>query len=295
MDNMNNNTNENPRFVTLDFLKTPMNWDLADMYFDNFENYRNTFSVKTLETILRNYTLHTFATFQYIPLDMCRIYDNRGYYELTKKPVFYSFEECNGAWKKQVNKLSREFIVPCQYQSLKEKEFLKDCLLMDFPYLKNYSFVCYQFEREDSDIYVKTEEKGISLYVPIKAFKEKRPQLVINRMNEYFKEYYNGPDRKMYLDQRLGALEGKIAKNLFEDMASNVEVDNVEYVRCNNCLRIFPEERLELFADEGQEPEEAHKTWYEFTRNQPKTDKPYTFFKGCPFCKTDAFLTDLEK
>lgn len=283
---MNNNTNENPRFVTLDFLKTPMNWDLADMYFDNFKNYRKTFSVKTLETILQNYTLGTFATFQYIPLDMCRIYDNKGYYELTKKPVSYSFEECNGAWKKQVNKLSREFIIPDPYHSTKEKHFLKDCLLMDFPYLKDYTFDCYQFEREDSDIYVKTEEKGVSLYVPIKAFKEKSPQLIIDRMKSYWTERSS---------KQLDSLEGKIAKSLFEDIVSNNKTNDDGYVRCNNCMRIFPEERLEIFVDEGQESEAAHKTLYEFGRKDPEIGKSYTFFKGCPFCKTDAFLTDLEK
>lgn len=44
-------------------------------------------------------------------------------------------------------------------------------------------------------------------------------------------------------------------------------------IRCNNCMRIFnSEEELELLKDN-----EANE-----------------FYKGCPTCKTDSYLMDLE-
>lgn len=41
--------------------------------------------------------------------------------------------------------------------------------------------------------------------------------------------------------------------------------------RCNNCMRVFRDDELELFRD-GDE-----------------------WFKGCPNCKTDEYLMDIEE
>ena len=296
MNNINNtNTNTNDRHVSHDFFSTPMTFELAEKYFYNFENYKKLFSERTLEIVLNNYELRNFATFNYVPVERAGHYENKGYYELTKNPVSRAFKEYRGDWERDVQKPARQFVVPSPYQS-GENNFLRDCLLMDFPYLKNYGFDCYKFERDTGEFYVKTGEKGVSLYVPFKALQEKDPQIIIDRMNTYWKWYYNSPDKKKYLDKQLGGLESETAKKLFEDIVSSTETNDSDYSRCNNCMRIFSEDRLELLVQESlyQDQEKPHKTWYEFTIGKPLTHNPYVLFKGCPFCKTDAFLTEIE-
>jgi hypothetical protein len=54
-------------------------------------------------------------------------------------------------------------------------------------------------------------------------------------------------------------------------------MNDISYdVRCNNCYEEFFEEDLELFFDE------------------PEGNQKFgEWFKGCPNCKTDEYLTDL--
>lgn len=290
-----NSTSTNSKHVAFDFFNTPMNVELAEMYFSNFKNYEEIFSNRTLEIVLNNYELREFATSEYIPVERAGYYENKGYYELTKMAVSWTFKEYKGGWERDVKKPARQFVVPNSYQ-LSEKDFLRDCLLMEFPYLKNYAFDCYKFEHDAGEFYVKTGEKGkgVSLYVPFKALKEKNPQIIIDRMNSYWKWYYSSPDKKKYLDKQLGALESETAKKFFEDIVSSTETNDSDYSRCNNCMRIFSEDRLELLVDEGKKEGGECKTWYEFAQRKPAAGSKYEFFRGCPFCKTDAFLTEIE-
>ena len=185
----------------------------AKMFVRNTENYIEIFGEEIFERAIVNYDIKDFSTHQYVVRDegTDRYYAQLGYPVLCDRTM-WTFEEHKGEWKREVQKLAREYRVPCHYQC-NEKDLLKDCILLVNPNMANYKMSIYHLDRPTDDIYV-TCDNGKSLYVPVKAIVDKNYSLVEERMNTYWPSYYNRPDRKENLDAELATLETETAKAL---------------------------------------------------------------------------------
>ena len=204
----------------------------AKMFVRNAKNYIEVFGEELFERVVVNYDVRDFSTFQYVPLDNgTKYYDTMGYPVLRDR-THHTFKEYKGEWMREVEKLAREYRVPCNYQ-LYEKNLLRDCILLVNPNMANYTMSIYHLDRPTDDIYVKCDD-GKSLYVPVKAITEKNFSLVVDRHTTYHKGYYNTPDRKKYLDESLETLKTKTAKALKKTIE-----DETPYV-CEEVIKALP-------------------------------------------------------
>ena len=184
----------------------------AKMFIKNANNFIEVFGENLFERAVANYDVKDFSTHQYVPRDegADRYYAQLGYPVLCDKTM-WTFKEYKGEWEREVRKLAREYRVPDNYQ-LREKDLLKDCILLVNPNMANYQMSIYHLEGA-KEIYIKCDNNK-SLYVPVKAIVEKNFSLVMDRHTTYHKGYYNTPDRKQYLDEALATLETETAKAL---------------------------------------------------------------------------------
>ena len=65
-------------------------------------------------------------------------------------------------------------------------------------------------------------------------------------------------------------------------------------VKCNNCDNRFEEEDLTLFEHDSSENITAEETNLGVERMAEKPENP-GYFRGCPTCKTDSYLMDVEE
>lgn len=192
----------------------------AKMFIRNAKNFIEVFGEDIFEIALANYDVTDFSTHKYVPRDegTDRSYARLGYPILCDR-TSWEFEEYKGEWVRKVRKLAREYRVPCDYQ-IREKDLLKDCILLVNPNMENYEMSIYHLDRPNDDIYIKCDD-GKSLYVPVKAITEKNFGLVVDRHATYHKGYYNTIDRKEYLDAALATLETETAKALRKTIEEN--------------------------------------------------------------------------
>lgn len=198
-----------------------MNLTLANIYVRNWEKYKKYFSSKALSLAIRKRYQFEFISTEYISISntyMLDFYTKKRYEQTTEKPVSHQFEEWHGEWMRHVDKLSHAFRVPDRYQ-LSEEKILQDCLLYDFPYLKNCEINCYRLDDDRDEFYIHYNEATI--FCPIKALVEKKPDIIKNRQTTYWKSYYDTPDRKEYLDKQLSVLDSDFFKKLSEDIINN--------------------------------------------------------------------------
>lgn len=185
----------------------------AKLFVRNYDNYMQLFGAELMQNIFSNFTVSEFSKNEYVVLGegQDRYYEKQGY-PITIDRTTTEFTEYKGEWERKVTKPARQYLVRCPYQ-LNESSILKGCILAINPLMSLFDMSIYHLEKVTDDIYVKTET-GIWLYVPVKAIVEKNFDLVVKRHTTYHKQYYNTPDRKVYLDKELAALESKIAKIL---------------------------------------------------------------------------------
>lgn len=157
-----------------------------------------------------------------------------GYVLITPNPVSAPYKEYmdykGKTWETTSYRLCYEFIVRDSYQ-LREKDLIKMALEIEFPYLKSFRYSVYHMDRKDDsdELYLCVDENPIgttylgnkSVYVPLKALKEKNSQVAIDRHTSYFKNYYRGAGREEYLKASLALLETPIAKQFFECVENN--------------------------------------------------------------------------
>ena len=198
-----------------------MNLTLAKTYVLNWEKYTKYFSKKALSSAIRKRYEFEFIKDEYTPLDcvMNSYYSKKGYPIVNRTPVTWTFKEYKGAWSRDVKKLCNVYRVPDSYQ-LGESKLLKDCLIYDFPYLKNYQFDCYKLNNNIDEIYIKTTEPNVSVYCPIEALSKRDPEIIKNRINTYWRSYYNTPERNEYLNKQLSILDSEFFKNLCKDVVN---------------------------------------------------------------------------
>lgn len=230
-------------------MDTTLTKKTAALYVRNWKYIEAYFDPKVLTQAVRKFKVRDFATFEYVQTDnhyQYKHYIEAGYPLITPKPVSsYVTEYSNhngGGWERRVSKLCYEFIVPDKYQ-LREKDLLMEALLIEFPYLANYSIQAYHMEngctrkqieefkksRSPSyfssginnyfgeDLYIKPKNKKVqSIYVPYLALKEKNPEIAIMRHNSYHISYFSGTKREEMLHKAIGVLEEPWAKKLFK-------------------------------------------------------------------------------
>ena len=216
--------------ATLDFAKAKVfisHWDIIEEFFKK----------STLEEVLKNFKVRDFATFEYIPKENIGAYNHyikQGYVLITPNPVSAPFKEYatfkGKVWETTNYRLCYEFIVRDNYQ-LREKDLVRMALEVEFPYLKSFEYSVYHMDKKDdsNELYLCVDETPVgttylgnkSVYVPLKALKEKNPQIIIDRHTSYFKDYYRGAGREEYCDRSLALLETPIAKKFFECVENN--------------------------------------------------------------------------
>jgi len=127
----------------------------------------------------------------------------------------------------RIQRKGHRYIVPDKYQ-LKEANFLKDCMLYDYPYMKKY-FNKYDIRLYHLDkpfeFYITVSDykdkrgykKEGTLYIPFACLKEKSIKPAVERMTKYFNWYYkDGDERKIHLD----LMESEVFKELSKDIES---------------------------------------------------------------------------
>lgn len=194
-----------------------LTYEDAVKYFRNFKYYPSIFSKKTLEKALEKRKLKDFA-------EVKTVFGNVEYYTKNGYPIvgqgMRKKKEHKAGWERTIDAQGVDLLLPSQYQ-LKEGEFLKDCLILEYPYLNKYPITTYSLdESSHSEFYVdvkdaKGNKKG-SLYIPYRALKERSPEIAIKRMTEYFTGYYGKNSEA--LKNQLGLMDTKMAKVLFKDI-----------------------------------------------------------------------------
>lgn len=223
--------------IITETMDTILSIPTARIYVTNFDKIEKFFKKSTLEEVLKNFKIRDFATFEYIPKEATGTYNhyiNLGYVLITPKPVSAPYKEYatfkGKTWETTNYRLCYEFIVRDNYQ-LKEKDLIRMALEIEFPYLKSFRYSVYHMDRKDGsdELYLCVDENPIgttylgnkSVYVPLKALKEKNPQIIIDHHTSYFKDYYRGADREEYLKASLSLLETPVAKQFFECVENN--------------------------------------------------------------------------
>lgn len=170
-----------------------MNKQECTMYFNNFEEYCNLFGEDAMLSALKSHNYKNFTTTQSVKPGNNAYYDKLGYYKSDLKQCFFTDHEFikGRDYEAHYTAPGYEMTVPCQYQGYKHGSIIKSILIDMFPYLSKYSFDCYALsgKANDYEIYLKTKDEG-HIYIPIAALKTKDINIIINRMQSYWKWYY---------------------------------------------------------------------------------------------------------
>lgn len=172
----------------------------AQRYTENWKEWENEFTPETLQWVCSRLNIKDIAGIHYVPED-----SNHSYYDThyeREDAKWYSFEEYmeNSNFHRSVRLKAIGYRVPKKYQNVGPlKQYYKDALLKDYPYLNHYDFESYvpSYSNGPHEIYVKlvyTDKHGysqkVSLYTPVKALKEKNSKIVYDRHSSYNFNYY---------------------------------------------------------------------------------------------------------
>lgn len=146
-----------------------------------------------------------------------------GAYLIDNERISYKDTIYRGDWSKEVPKKGYKIIHASPYQHW-EGDFLKNCLMLKFPYLTNFKLDCYHlssYANEYDDFYVRISnpenpEASVSLYCPVLAFIKGDFSIIEKRMHNYFNQYYaNRPKKK---EEALAVLDYPETKKLHKLM-----------------------------------------------------------------------------
>lgn len=102
--------------------------------------------------------------------------------------------------------------VPEEYRTMTIQELIELEPPKDIIVKKSLWNIYQIYNDKNPEMYLETEFG--SLYVPYKAILNNDFKLIKNRMETYFKSYYNTPDRQEYYNKAIKALKSKEAKQL---------------------------------------------------------------------------------
>ena len=191
----------------------------------NFDNYKKFFTENAIKKALSNVGPDDFTS--KVDAYECEddYYLRQGYPCLGECSKEEWIHNTSGPTFKVIRKGHR-YIVPDKYQ-LKEANFLRDCMLYDYPYMKKYFNKCdirlyhldnpFEFYITVSDY---TDKRGYkkegTLYIPFVCLKEKSIKYAVERMTKYFNWYYKDEEeRKIHL--------GLMDCDLFKELSRDIE------------------------------------------------------------------------
>lgn len=90
---------------------------------------------------------------------------------------------------------AQTWIIQATYQGLKHGNIIHKLLSNKFEWFNKFKWDIYELRSDDAEIYLKT--KFGSLYVPIKSLMKKDPEIIKNRMLDYYGSYRNIRDKKI--------------------------------------------------------------------------------------------------
>lgn len=204
--------------------KRPMTLDTAKRYITNWKRFVEYFGEEILVKVIPNFKNGDFATTFEVQADnygMLKHYCLKGAKLYSTDKHYSSYTEYKGEWQREVRKLSYSIFSADNHQ-LAEKHLFRLCLEEKYEWLKLFKVQCYHFDHEidKQEVYIMTEV-GKSLYVPLKALEEHKPELVTKRMVDYYSDYYSitiKPENQVHYDHAVSALDTPTAKRLFAYM-----------------------------------------------------------------------------
>lgn len=172
----------------------------AKKYINNWDKWKEIFPEEILNWLVNEVIkMSDVCAIQYIPTS-----NNTSYYEAhcTRLPEIkrnHKFIEVWGDWTRPCYEDAYQYIVPYHYQSVHLREIFTKAICKAYPYLNDYKFEAYVPSYSCSpELYIKLpfkyngEETIVTLYCPIKAFRDKNPQLIYDRHYSYNNDYYKG-------------------------------------------------------------------------------------------------------
>jgi len=100
------------------------------------------------------------------------------------------------AYEAWVRKQVQSWRLPARYQGLKHEKIIRRILKNRFIWFDTFKWEIYELSNaENYEIYMHTEYG--TLYVPVKALLEGKPELIEERMKSYHKSYYNAAGYKL--------------------------------------------------------------------------------------------------
>lgn len=203
-------TNNYPTFTYDDLHRAPTMEELK-MFFPRYAVYEELFSEEIRDQARHSITLGDITSRREVPMEDIGYYKKQGYPVLNTQPHYWEFEEWKGEWMRKVKKLAYTFLVPTQYHSF-GSEFTKECINLAQPICRAFKFEVYNLERNNWDIYLKTEDNG-SVYVPVDALLRGDVGAIVKHHTDYYTRYYRWPGgwgptvtEEMVLEMRRQAL-----------------------------------------------------------------------------------------
>ena len=127
-----------------EYLNQTMDIEKARLFVSNFKNYEAIFSKYVLTKALSNFRVKDFATFEAVPIEHSRYYEERyPRYSNAHLESFSDYVYKNGiAYEARIQKSAYSYIVPNHHQ-LNEKKFLEACLVLTIPEIDKFKWDMY--------------------------------------------------------------------------------------------------------------------------------------------------------
>lgn len=178
------------------FSKTPT-FEEMDLFFIHFQNYRNLFHISVLEEVSKTIKIDDMVTVKYVPISAASFYINN-YFPLIKiksDRTFLTDESSNT--EKTFMGYTLKFVVPSIYQNF-EPKFLRKCLELTIPWMKEFQWSIFKLERTNSLIFLnvgideehKDKDISSSIYIPVDALLKGDVDKIVKIHTKYFKEYF---------------------------------------------------------------------------------------------------------
>ena len=177
----------------------------AKKYINNWEKWEECFPEKVINWLVNEVIkMSDVCAIQYIPTSSNNNYYKEHCKRLPEVVRNFKFVEAWRDWTRPCYKDAYQYLVPYRYQSVSLRKSFTEAICKAYPYLKDYKFNAYVPDFSLSpELYISLsfiyngEETTVSVYCPIKAFKDKNPQLIYDRHYSYNSNYYRGlPETK---------------------------------------------------------------------------------------------------
>lgn len=220
-------------------------WQYA-VDFDTFKRFAPDFSKKVInlfgeETVARNLegiTMHNLTSTQNVPVDHLDIMVKATNGILLGGLQTITVTKQKGEWTREDEVTGVRMIIPSHYSGGYQASMMRGCLQEKYPWLKNFDCNFYGYDGDNYEFYVDVtpeEEKNAkdkkrpnqTLYVSLKAILEQNPQIIKDRMENYFTWFYRGKE-ELY-NRAMCALDTPMGKKFLECVAGNTaDIPNVE-------------------------------------------------------------------